>query len=172
MRRLAIIYFIFLSFFGQAQNLSAFVDYGRFKINDTVSYVEIYLGIEANSVEYKKNENGKLQSQVFTSLKIYDDEKVIFFDNFNVKSPELKSEKPAFKKFNFSKRIFTENKKYTCELKIRDQNSTDTANTIEFEINNTFESEKILYSDIQLLEGFEATNVKNDIPKLATLLTH
>ena len=166
MKKLALIYFILFSFFADAKTVSAYLDLGRFKVNDTLNFVELYLGIDANSVEFQKNDDGKLQANVFVSIILLDDDKITYFESFNVKSPIVEGGIPNFNKFNFSKRIFTENKNYKCELTLKDNLSEDSAQTSTFDIKNNFkESSNILFSDIQLLESFEKSDSKNDFTK-------
>lgn len=165
MRKIVVIYFIFISILGQSKSLSAFVDFGRFKVNDSISFVELYIGIDAFSSEFEYIEHKKYQARIFASIKLLDEDKIIYFQQFNITSPYSEAEQPDFNKFNFSRRIPTKNKNYTCELVLKDENSSDTATTVRFEIDNRFEGEKIQFSDIQLLDNYERSNDKSDFVK-------
>jgi len=169
MKKIAIIYFVFLSAFGQAKTLSAYVDFCRFKVNDSISFVEIYLGIDAPTVEFKEKTDG-YQADILASIKLINDDKITYFEKFNIQSPFSPTSEPNFNKFNFSKRIATSNQNYKCELTIKDKNSPDSSFTIDFNINNEFKGNKILFSDIQLLSDYKKSDEQNDYTKSGFLM--
>ena len=166
MKRILLIYVLLISWLGgSAKNLSAYVDFCKFMVNDSISYVEIYIGIDAYSVDFVPVDEQHMQAEVFASIQLSEEGKTTYFDKFNIQSPIVKSDSSNLLRFNFSKRIVTSNNLYNCELKLKDINSNDTTYTIQFDIDNRFKSDKILFSDIQLLSDFKPSDEKNDFTK-------
>lgn len=171
MRRIALISILLISIVaGRAQTLSAFVDFAKFKVNDTLCYAEIYVGIEAPSTVLVSNEDGKYQSHIFAAIQLTKKDKIVYFEKFNIESPLSDSPKPSFDKFNFSKRIFTTRDTFECMLVLRDLYADNAPDTVNFTIDNGFNSEKIMFSSIQLVSDYEPSDLKNDFTKGGYLL--
>lgn len=165
MKRLLLISLLFiLTIQVKSQTLSAYVDFCRFKVNDSVSFVEIYIGIDVYSVKFENLSPNKYQAEVFASIQLSLDDKTTYFDKFNIQSPIVDSI-TGIKRFNFSKRIVTSNDLFDCELILKDQNMDGTPDTLNFDIENSFASKKVMFSDIQLLSDYKASTEKNDFTK-------
>jgi len=63
-RALLITFFLFINGVGYTQKLSANIDFARFKVNDSISFIEFYISIDANTVVFKKLENNEYQNLI------------------------------------------------------------------------------------------------------------
>ena len=164
-RILSLTFFLLACLVGYSQNISASIDFARFKANDSTSLVEIYISIDANSIQFNKNENNKYNGVVYASIKLSNDGKNGYFEKFYINSPEINSEKQNNFFFNFSKRIITDNENFKCEVEIKDKLKGDTTFKVNFDVDNRFNSDRLLFSDIQLLDSYEKSSESNDYIK-------
>lgn len=163
---ITLIALLFLNSVGYSANLSAFIDYCRFELDDSTSYVEFYFGIDASTVAYIQRSNGAYQAEVFASIQLKEGDKVRYFEKFSIQSPEVSSLTSAgMQRFNFSKRIATNKTILDCEIVLKDRNSKDTSYTVKLQIDNRFATEKVTFSDIQLLSNYAPSEGKGDFIK-------
>ena len=124
-RAILFVFFLSVNFISNAQDSDESKIFTRFKVNDSISFVEFHLSFDAKSVQFEKKENGKFQSIVNASIKLTNDDKVYYFEKFNVLSPESEKQNGNNFYINFVKRVVTKNIKFDCEIAIKDNFSED-----------------------------------------------
>ena len=169
-RAILFVFFLSVNFISNAQDSDESKIFTRFKVNDSISFVEFHLSFDAKSVQFEKKENGKFQSIVNASIKLTNDDKVYYFEKFNVLSPESEKQNGNNFYINFVKRVVTKNIKFDCEIAIKDNFSEDSAYLMNFEVDNKFKEKGLDFSDIQLLESFEESEDKSDFVKSGFLM--
>jgi len=73
----------------EAKKLNAFLTYSTFYSPEKGPYIETYLSIKGNSVNFIKNENGKYQGSVQIILLFRSGEEIINYDKYELLSPEI-----------------------------------------------------------------------------------
>lgn len=138
----------------QAKNLKALFSHKTFYSPEKGSYVETYLSVFGNSVDFKQSESGKYQGAIEVSAKFSQGESIKSFDKYNLLSPEVDNISDV--KFNFldQQRILLPAGKYTLELTVKDKNATTAPFTLKQEINLNYDATKVAVSDIELIDSF------------------
>ncbi len=150
------------SFYGQ---ITAYVDHKTF---NTVSnpYVEVYMEVLANSIHYKKNENGvgKCQIEILQLLKSNDS--ILAYDKFILINPEEDSSQIFDNLLDVKRYDLVNNQTYTIEITFNDLLDTQTeAQSISLEVKPRFSKFQCEFSDIQLVSSFSKTNQENVLSK-------
>jgi len=156
--------FLFISLFiflhpkvlGQSRNLNAALDYCRFKVTDTTSILEVYISIDGNSLQYIKKSHDKYQGSVFVTIQLSDSKDTIYYDRFNMLSPEINDTNNTFFNFSAQRRIYLKNNNYNLTLSVKDNNSvSDSSFTISIPLEIGYPQGLLSVSDIQLLESYK-----------------
>jgi GWxTD domain-containing protein len=162
--------FTFLAFFAtiffqaQAKQLDATFDLAKFKVGKDQNMVELYCSVNGNSVIYKKVQGG-FQASVALEVMFSDSEGIRHADKLMLKSPLVTDTARFLPAFNLQKRLFLKNGNYTFSAKMQDVNSQHPVSNLEMPFAVEFKEDAVQVSDIQLLESFEKTSVKNDYTK-------
>lgn len=140
-----------------AKNLKAMLAYKTFYSAESGPYIETYLSVAGNTVEFTKNASGKFQGAIEVTLVFKSEGTIKHADKYNLLSPE--TDKPENVDFNFldQQRIQLPNGKYSLEISIADKNAaveqkpfkTAQAFTVEYYPNI------IGISDIELVDSFK-----------------
>ncbi len=137
----------------QANNIKAYFSYAVFNAPGKGPYVETYLTIPGNSVQFKR-EKGKYKGTVQITMTFKKGAEVVKTASYNLLSPEVAdtTKKPDFID---QQRFSLPNGRYDYEISIKDNNSVKqeqfTSKEV-IEINHL--DGQIQVSDIQLLESF------------------
>lgn len=144
---------------GFAQQLpGVLVDYCTFNTPQNKPYLELYMAIVGNSVQYVSVGEDQFQAEVNVTLVIRQGDKIIYADRFRLKSQvisEMTSEIPDFMDVQ---RIPLESGSYTLELEISDPNSVEklaAKGAFDFDLN--FSANEVAFSDIELIEKYQAS---------------
>jgi GWxTD domain-containing protein len=155
-----------LSIFSQTPKfVQAQFFYSKFYSPTEGPYIETYLSVFGNSVEYIQLDNGKFQGKVGVSLVFTKDSAIVNFDKYELLSPEINDTTDVSFNFLDQQRFVLPNGKYNLEIKIKDLNSDylpDPGNQI-IEIN--FPEDQVAVSGIQLVESFSKTTEENVLSK-------
>jgi len=160
---------ILLSFFtisATAQNLQAIFSFKTFYSPESGPYVETYLSVNANSVKYTLNENGKYQGAIEVGLIFTDGSGVIkHTDKYNLLSPEVTD--IANVKFNFldQQRIQLQNGSYKIELSISDKNVADKVYKSNDVVALEYYGNIAAVSDIQFIDSYSPSATPSIITK-------
>jgi GWxTD domain-containing protein len=150
----------------QEKSLRAYLSYATFAVPGGNSYVETYLAIEGNSVVFADKEDGTFQASVEISMIFKQEEKVINFAKYELKSPVVYDLNKTIFGIIDQQRFSLTNGEYLLEIEIADLNNPEvpafkTAETIVLDYNNT----DIQISAVQLVEGFEVTQNESILTK-------
>jgi GWxTD domain-containing protein len=148
-----------------AKKLSALFSYSTFYSPQQGPYLETYLSIESPSVTYKLNENKLYQAKVEVILTVKKNEKIIYYDKYNLNSPEVKDTSGAMNNFLDQQRIKLAEGNYELTLSLSDKNSDDHPSEVTEKIELFFPENKISISDIELIDRYTATVSENNFSK-------
>lgn len=165
MKLFLIITFFFFSFQSFAGNLKAYFTYCTFNSPEKGPYIETYLSVIGNSTNYKKNENGKLQSSVEVTLVFKQSDSVKTFKKYNLLSPELTDSTAEKVNFMDQQRISLPNGNYEFEISLKDIYSEEAPFHSTQTLNIDYPNDKISISDIELIESLKETKSKSIISK-------
>jgi len=148
----------------QSKNLKARFAYTTFYAPDKGPYLETYLSVAGNTVNYIPANTGKMQGAIEVTLVIKQTDVVKYFDKYNLLSPEETGDGAS--KFNFldQQRIPLANGNYQLELTIRDKNSDAKPYTLAQGIKLEYYPNIVSISDIELLDSYsKATDPQNSL---------
>ncbi len=144
----------FTSYSAKTPYLQAQLFYAKFLAPVDGPYLETYLSVVGNSVEYKKNENGSFQGKIEVTMIFSKDGNVVNFDKYELLSPEVADTNNTNFNFLDQQRYTLQNGVYEFEIRIKDINSNaepfKTIQTIEI----NFPQDEVSVSGIELLESF------------------
>ena len=149
----------------EAKKLSAFFSYGTFYAPQQGPYLETYLTIESPSVNYKMNSNNLYQAKVEVILTVKKNDKIVYYDKYNLHSPEVKDTLQAINNFLDQQRIKLGEGSYQLSLSLTDKNSEDKAYDVTEKVDLFFPENKIAVSDIELIESYTSTANENNFSK-------
>lgn len=145
----------------QAKTIKALFDYKSFYAPGQGSYLEWYLSVKGNSVNYKMSESGNYEAAVAVAFKITQNDKIVAQDSYNLISP-LTKDTLLVSDFIDNKRLQLPNGKYNIELSVKD----NVADTKTFTINQgfelAFEPGKTSVSDIELVQHYSKNETGNN----------
>jgi len=145
----------------QGKNLMAYLSYTTFNNPSEGPYIETYLSILAESIEYMLTEDGKFQGNVEVTIIFRQGEEIVDFDKYEIFSPSVDDSSQVAFTFVDQQRYLLKNGDYDMEISIADKNSgTDPFITVE-EISVDYPIDEICFSDIELLESFHETQTPN-----------
>ena len=119
MRTLLVISLLVVSQLANAEKLKAFFSYKSFYSPVSGPYIETYMSVIGNSVEYTQNENGKFQGKIEVTLVFKDGEEIINFKKYNLLSPEVEDTSSSFMNFVDQQRFSLPNSIPTDRVKFR-----------------------------------------------------
>jgi len=144
-----------------AFGLEVSVDAGSFR-NDGKSYLEAYIRILGNTVEFKKNaELGGLQAGVVLTMIISQGEQIITFEKFKLNSPVF----PEPKDFLDVKRFALAAGTYKLKIEAVDIHDEDNKLEIEKKVEISSYSNPINLSSVQLFGSVTASDPSNPLSK-------
>ena len=169
MKKILILLILFLvAFAGYSKKspyLQAQLFYSKFCAPVDGPYIETYLSVVGNSVEYVKNENGKFQGKIEITMIFSQDGKVANFDKYELLSPEVVDTTNINSNFLDQQRFKLPNGVYEFEIQIRDMNSASepfkTTQTIEI----NFPENEISVSGIELIESYSKSTETSVLTK-------
>ena len=164
-RTLLVISILMISHLANAEKLKAFFSYKSFYSPDSGPYIETYMSVIGNSVEYTQNENGKFQGKIEVTLLFKDGEEIINFKKYNLLSPEVGDTSSGFTNFVDQQRFSLPNSTYELEIQIADMNSQELPFISYQPIELNFGTDSIAISDIEFVESFTKSETESIITK-------
>ncbi len=165
MKKLLLLSAFCLSYFF-SYSLEISVDAGSFR-NDGKSYLEAYIRIIGNTVEFKKiNGQEGIQASVDLTMIIQRGEEIVTYEKFTLNSPSFSEPKDFLdvKRFALNEGI------YTLKLEAVDGNDEDNKLEIEKKVEVSSFSEPINLSDVQLFGTVTASDPSNPLSKNGLLM--
>lgn len=149
-----------------SQGPGAYFAHGVYYIPDQGPYLETYIEIVGNTLEYKPTASGKFQGKVQITLIIKQDSVIRDFRKYELSSPAISDTVNVGLNFIDQQRFMIENGDYTIELSISDLNKPDNrASFISYPVSVNFKPEEISISSIQLIKEFYKTEEENPLSK-------
>jgi GWxTD domain-containing protein len=147
------------------RRLNAFMSYTTFNSPEQGPYIETYLAVAGNSVQYKINEDGKFQAIIQVIMLFKRGEEIINYDKYELHSPEL--EDTTNINFNFidQQRYSLDEGNYEFELQIWDSYSEAKPYINLQPVSIAYPNEKISISGIQFVDTYEKTASPNILTK-------
>ncbi|MBI9039019.1 MAG: GWxTD domain-containing protein [Bacteroidales bacterium] len=160
-----IIFFFFFSSFSNAQHLNGFLSYSTFLSPVDGPYVETYLSIVGNSVNYIKQENGKFQGTIEVTMIFRNNDEIIDFSKYEISSPEVEDTSNINSSFIDQQRFLLPNGEYDFEIIISDKNEEKEPYITTEPVIIDFPADSVSLSDIQLIKSFTKTDKTNILTK-------
>lgn len=150
-----LISFISLSGNLVGENVTAYVTYASFNVPAQKPYFETYLSVIGNSLSYIKNANGKFQGAIDISVSFVQSGTIKSAQKYTLNSPELDDTVKERPNFLDQQRYELENGAYEMELSITDKNKPGAKPfTTKVSVKINFPDDRVMLSDIQLLESY------------------
>ncbi len=155
-----ILFFLLLSsYIVKAQELQSFLSFASFNSEDG-SFLETYLAFNSNTLSLKEDE-GQYQGFVDVFIKIYNNNNIIFQDNYLLQSPKFNN-KTNNLFFIDQQRIPLEDGDYLLEVSVSDHNQDFIKTHLE---NIQINYENISISDIQLVDTYTLSEDQDILSK-------
>jgi len=140
------------------------LDYARFFAPPEQPFIEFYLSINGNSLEYQLKENGNVQARLEITYIVEQDEEVVSFKKFVLNSPEYKEGSDKMEMIDI-KRLAIPNGALNFTIVARDLVSGERIeNTQTFEARE-FNTDKLIISDIILARTLKLTEEASNFNK-------
>jgi GWxTD domain-containing protein len=169
MKRIATIlgvsFLLLSSFTVQAKRMQAFMSYSTFMSPSDGPYIETYMIVAGNTVQFIKNQNNKFQSTIEITLIFKKDSVIKDFKKYNLLSPEVDDTNNINFNFIDQQRFLLPNGTYDVEFIIADKNSTSIPFKINETIDVTYPDNKINISEIELVDTYKKTEKANILTK-------
>jgi len=148
----------------EAKNLWAFLTYSAFNSPDG-PYVETYLSIAGNSVQFIKKENGKFQATVNILMVFKQGDAIKAFNKYELPSPEVTDTTNINLYFIDQQRILVPNGTYDFEIEITDKNKSVQATPFVQSVTVDFPADNPSVSGIELVKSYKKTDTISKINK-------
>ncbi|MFZ4546407.1 MAG: GWxTD domain-containing protein [Bacteroidales bacterium] len=152
--------FIFIFFgllassFGQKSALRGYLSHASFYAPEHGPYLETYLSILGQSIQFVKNDNGKFQGTVTVTMLFKQNDSIKGFRKYDLKTVEVDDTTHInFIVFD-QQRVALAKGNYKLELSINDKNNDLPHFEAKDEIALNFDDKKIQLSDIELIESY------------------
>lgn len=149
----------------QAQGLQAFFQKSTFYSPTEGPFIETYLKVFGNTVNFVENENGKYQAKIGITIIFKKSGEIFNFRKYDLLSPEIEDSSKLKADFLDQQRISIPNGIYNIELTIVDINSTIDPMLHTDIVRVDYEDKKSGFSSIQLVERYEKSSQKNILTK-------
>ncbi len=117
-------------------------------------YLETYLSIIGNSVEFTENENGNFQAFFEITAMFKENDDIVLFDKYIFKSPEITDTSlKNMPNFIDLQRYSLQNGVYSLEITVKDTNSDMPAHKFVEVINIDYHPDRLQLSEVQLIES-------------------
>ncbi|MEI6455515.1 MAG: GWxTD domain-containing protein [bacterium] len=151
------IMFFTLVFQSEAKNLWAFLTYSTFNSPDG-PYIETYISIAGNSVQFVKNERGKFQATVNILMTFKQGDAIKTFSKYELPSPELTDTTNINLYFIDQQRILIPNGTYDFEIRLTDKNKSVQATPFVQSVTVDFPPDKPSISGIELVKSYKKSD--------------
>ncbi len=157
---------VFMIFNIDASNkITAYLTYATFNVPSKGPYVETYLTVIGNSVKFVKNSKGAYQGAVDIAISFSLNGEIKSAQKYTLNSPETIDTSSGYPNFIDQHRYTLAGGIYSMEISIADKNSpTEKPFITTMPITINFPDDRVMISDIQLLESY----VKSTTPNILT----
>lgn len=153
-----------LSLGSGAKNLWAFLTYSTFNSPEG-PYIETYLSIAGNSVQFVKKENGKFQATVNILMTFKQDNAIKAFKKYELSSPELSDTNSIKIYFVDQQRILVPNGTYDFEIQLSDKYKNIQPTPFVQTLTVDFPADKPSISGIQFIKSYSKSDSSTILTK-------
>ncbi len=148
-----------------SQKINALIGFSKFYSPENGPYVEVYLSVNSNSINYLKNSKGGFQGNIEITQLFKKENKIVNFKKYKLNTPEVADTSKYLYDIIDIKRFSLANGIYDFEMFLSDINGDTTKSKITNNININFSESTINISDIQFIESIEQTQENNEFVK-------
>ena len=141
----------------EIKKLNALMSYTTFYSPESGPFIETYLSVRGNSVEFVKNENQKFQASIQVIILFKKSDEIVNYDKYELFSPELEDTTQINFSFIDQQRYSLPQGSYDFELQIWDKNSKAKPYINLQPLTIYYPDDEVTISGIQLIESFEPT---------------
>ncbi|MCB0804671.1 MAG: GWxTD domain-containing protein [Bacteroidales bacterium] len=149
----------------KAGQMNALFSYTTFDSPEKGPYIETYISVEGQSVQFIRNENGKFQASIEVLLLFRKNKEIVNFDKYSLNSPELEDTTDINFNFLDQQRYSLNNGMYEFELQIKDQNSNDEPFITLQPLELNFPENEVTISGIQLVDTYKKVEASSKLTK-------
>jgi GWxTD domain-containing protein len=148
-----------------SKDLNANFSYTVFYSPDLGPYVETYLSVAGNSVNFVKNDNDKYQASVEVLILFMKESEVKNYDKYQLFSPELQDTSQVLFSFLDQQRYTLPAGTYDFEIQIRDINSSVSPFISLQPLEIDAPDDAVFLSGIQLIDSYDQTEEETILTK-------
>lgn len=156
---------------GNSQNLRAYLSYSIFNTPDNEPYVETYLTVNGQSINYISVGDGSYQGTIEVQLLFKKGDSIINYAKYDLSGPVVKDTLKNNINFVDVQRYGLPLGDYNVEIKLRDKNSNKEELTSFDKFTIDFPDDKMTFSDIELLSSYEKSSETGVLEKNGYELT-
>lgn len=149
----------------EAKRLNAFMSYTTFNSPEKGPFIETYMVVAGNSVEFKLNENNKYQASIQVIMLFKQGDEISNYDKYELFSPELDDTTSINFNFIDQQRYSLAKGAYDFELQIWDKNSEAKPYLNLEPIIIDYPENEVTISGIQLIESYKKSEEHNILTK-------
>lgn len=149
----------------EARSLRAYLNYSIFKLPGDGPYIETYLTVSGKSIIYKPNDSGLFQASIEVKMMFRQGDKIVEFDKYELKSPEISDTSLIDFDFIDQQRYFLPEGDYDLEISITDLNGRKKSFDALQPFSISFPEDKVAISGIELLESFSNSTAQSILTK-------
>jgi GWxTD domain-containing protein len=142
----------------QAKDLQAYLLYSTFFSPKDGPYIETYLSVVGESVVYEQLESGKFQGTIEITMMFKENDAILNFAKYELKSPELDDTTNITTNFLDIQRFALPNGNYSYDLIISDKNLNKKPVVVTQKVNIDYPADQPKMSGFQLLDKYEKSN--------------
>ena len=162
---IAILLIVFSISGARSQALQAFMSYTIFNSPADGPYIETYLSVFGQSVNYIKKDNGKFQGTVEVTIIFRQGEEIVNYDKYEVLSEELDDTSSSIYNFLSQQRYLLKNGTYDMEFIISDKNSDEDPYITTDPLKVDFPADNASISGIELLSSYSKAETPGILTK-------
>ncbi len=147
-----------------ARNLWAFLTYATFNSPDG-PFIETYLAVDASTVTFVKNENGKFQATVNVLMTFKDNNEIKAFRKYELSSNEIDDTTQVNFHFLDQQRIPIANGTYDFEIQLSDKSRNIPATPHSQQVTIDFPADKPSFSGIETVKSFTKSETITPLSK-------
>jgi GWxTD domain-containing protein len=145
----------------EAKNVQAYLNYTTFNVPEKGPYIETYLSVAGESVNYVKNDKGQFQGSIEVTFIFRQNDEIKAYDKYQLFSPEVAD--TALVDFSFidEQRYFIPQGEYNMEIIIADLNAGKKPFSAIQPVSIHFNDSGICFSGVQLVKSFIPSTEQN-----------
>lgn len=159
-----ILFLALLSLETQSKNLWAFLTYATFDSPEG-PYLESYLSVAGNSLNFIQKENGKFQATVNILMTFKLNNEIKAFKKYELFSPEIEDTTKTDFYFVDQQRVPLSNGTYDFEIQLSDKNNTAQPFPYNQNITIDYPGDKPVFSDIELVKSYTKATLVSELTK-------